>query len=180
MEKGSLLSEAYFTGFGAKNQFTKIIPYFILFLLLQLTHSHWNFENPWSLQGSEAKRRFCLHLGQASTSRPAGTIICLGDKICGSSNIVWWAGAVLDKINILAYNHLCYMSGLCFTSIFQQRSTTYLPRELSKFKVWKLVKEWIMGCTIQSCLFPTCHSKVYHQTGLQKHSSNNLSNLQLS
>ena len=90
LEKGSLLSEAYFTGFGAKNQFTKIIPYFILFLLLQLTHSHWNFENPWSLQGSEAKRRFCLHLGQASTSRPAGTIICLGDKICGSSNIVHW------------------------------------------------------------------------------------------
>ena len=88
LEKGSLLSEAYFTGFGAKNQFIKIIPYFILFLLLQLTHSHWNFENPWSLQGSEAKRRFCLHLGQASTSRPVGTIMCLGDKICGSSNIV--------------------------------------------------------------------------------------------
>ena len=70
LEKGSLLSEAYFTGFGAKNQFTKIIPYFILFLLLQVTPSHWNFENPWSLQGSEAKRSFCLHLGQASTNRP--------------------------------------------------------------------------------------------------------------
>ena len=92
-----------------------------------------------------------------------------------------WTGAELDKINLLSYNHLCYMSGLCFKSIFQQRSTTYLPRKLSKFKVWKLVKEWIMLCsTIQSCLFPTCHSKVYHQTGLQKHLSNNLSNLQLS
>ena len=103
--KGSLLSEAYFTGFGAKNQFTKIIPYFILFLLLQLTHSHWNFENPWSLQGSEAKRRFCLHLGQASTSRPAGTIICLGDKICGSSNIVCWHCIFMSTLH--------HMSGWC-------------------------------------------------------------------
>ena len=88
LEKGSLLSEAYFTVFGAKKQFSKIIPYFNLFLLLQLTHSHWNFKNPWSLQGSEAKRRFCLHVGQASTSWPAGTIICYWDKICRNLNKV--------------------------------------------------------------------------------------------
>ena len=61
----------YFTVFWAKKLFSKIISYLNLFLLLQLTHSHWNFRNPWSLQGSEAKRRFCLHLGQAS-HQPTG------------------------------------------------------------------------------------------------------------
>ena len=61
----------YFTVFWAKKLFSKIISYLNLFLLLQLTHSHWNFRNLWSLQGSEAKRRFCLHLGQAS-HQPTG------------------------------------------------------------------------------------------------------------
>ena len=90
---------------AVNNNSMRHIIYFNLFLLLQLTHSHWNFKNPWSLQGSEAKRRFCLHVGQASTSRPASTIICYWDKICQNLIKVWqeyWQNKVFQNSKIVA------------------------------------------------------------------------------